>query len=71
MNFEDPSLFSVSADVLPGVDIDMVEKALTSEIELSQKDVDERELQKAKNQLEAGFTFEQDSLFAQGMLLVH
>ena len=67
---KDPSLFSVSADVLPGVDIDMVEKALTSEIELLQKGiVDERELQKAKNQLEAGFTFEQDSLFAQGMLL--
>lgn len=67
---KDPNLFSVSADVLPGVDIDIVEKALTSEIELLQKGtVDERELQKAKNQLEAGFTFEQDSLFAQGMLL--
>jgi len=67
---KDPNLFSVSADVLPGVDADEVEKALVSEIELLQKGVvDERELEKAKNQLEAAFVFAQDSLFAQGMIL--
>ena len=67
---KDPNLFSVSADVLPGVDPDEVEKALVSEIDLLKKgSVDGRELEKAKNQLEAAFTFAQDSIFAQGMLL--
>ncbi len=66
----DPNLFSVSADVLPGKTTDVVEKALLAEIELLQKTpVGARELEKAKNQLEAGFTFAQDSIFAQAMMI--
>jgi zinc protease len=67
---KDPNLFSVSADVLPGKTADEVESALLAEIELLQKTpVGMRELEKAKNQLEAGFTFAQDSIFAQAMLI--
>jgi len=66
----DPNLFSVSADVLPGKTADVVEKALLAEIKLLQEaPVGDRELEKAKNQLEAGFTFAQDSIFAQAMLI--
>ncbi|MGD0230831.1 MAG: pitrilysin family protein [Syntrophorhabdales bacterium] len=66
----DPNLFSVSADILPGKTASEVEKALITEIERLQKEpVGGRELEKAKNQLEAAFTFSQDSLFSQGMLL--
>jgi zinc protease len=66
----DPSLFLLSAQPLPGIDPGQVEKALDREIERLQKEaVEERELQKAKNQLEAGFILSQDSLFYQAMLL--
>ncbi len=67
---KDPNLFSVSAEVLPGKTASEVEKALSAQIELLQKQpVGVRELEKAKNQLEAGFTFAQDSIFAQAMML--
>jgi zinc protease len=67
---KDPNLFSISADVLPGKTANEVEKALLAEVELLQKEpVGDRELEKAKNQLEAGFTFAQDSIFAQAMLI--
>ena len=67
---KDPNLFSISAEVLPGKTADEVEKALLAEVELLQKEpVGDRELEKAKNQLEAGFTFVQDSIFAQAMLI--
>ena len=67
---KDPNLFSVSADVLPGKTADEVETALLAEIDLLRKQlVGTRELEKAKNQLEAGFTFAQDSIFAQAMLI--
>ncbi|OPY68920.1 MAG: putative zinc protease AlbF [Syntrophorhabdaceae bacterium PtaU1.Bin034] len=66
----DPNLFSVAADILPGKTVGQVEKALLEEIKRLQKElVGQRELEKAKNQIEAGFTFGQDSLFYQGMLL--
>jgi zinc protease len=66
----DPSLFYLSADLLPGKDVAEVEKALDQELERFQKEpVGERELQKAKNQLEASFIFSQDSIFYQAMLL--
>ncbi len=66
----DPYLFSIAADILPGRTVEEVEKALLVEIERLQKEtVGQRELEKAKNQLEAAFTFAQDSLFAQAMLL--
>jgi zinc protease len=66
----DPGLFYVSASVIPGKDPEAVEKALTGELEkLKTAPVGERELEKAKNQLEAGFVFAQDSLFSQGMMV--
>ncbi len=66
----DPNLFYLSADLLPGKEVAEVEKALDQEIERLQKDpVSERDLEKAKNQIEASFVFGQDSLFSQAMLL--
>lgn len=66
----DPSLFTVSAEVMPGKASDDVEKALVGEIERLQRElVSPRELEKAKNQLESAFVYSQDSLFYQGMIL--
>lgn len=66
----DPSLFYLSAEVLPGKEVAEVEKALDLEIKRIQEElVGEWELQKAKNQLEASFVFGQDSIFYQAMLL--
>jgi zinc protease len=66
----DPNLFTVSAEPLPGKDIAEIEKELSQEIErLKKEPVDEHELQKAKNLLEASFIYEQDSLSFQAMLL--
>jgi zinc protease len=66
----DPSLFYLSADLLPGKEVADVEKALDQEMErLHSERVGEQELEKAKNQLEASFIFSQDSIFYQAMLL--
>jgi len=65
----DPGLLLLSATTLPGKDITEVEKAIDHEIaRLQGEPVPERELEKAKNQLEAAFVMGQDSLFAQAML---
>jgi zinc protease len=67
---KNPSLFYVSADPLPGKEVQEVEKALDLEVErLLQERVGDRELEKAKNQLEAAFIYGQDSIFSQAMLL--
>ncbi|MGH7363237.1 MAG: M16 family metallopeptidase, partial [Candidatus Methylomirabilales bacterium] len=61
----DPSLFSLYAAALPGKGSDQVERALYAEVERLQREpVSERELQKAKNQLEADFVLSQDSIFS-------
>jgi zinc protease len=66
----DPDLFTLSADVLPGKEVAEVEKAFDQEIgRLQREPVEEQELIKAKNQLEASFVFGQDSIFNQAMLL--
>jgi zinc protease len=66
----DPSLFTLSAELLPGKEVAEVEKAFDQEIERLQREpVGEKELEKAKNQLEASFIFGQDSIFNQAMLL--
>jgi zinc protease len=66
----DPGLFMISAELLPDKTVTEVEKALDQEVEqLQTGPVEEHELQKVKNQLEASFVFGQDSLFYQGMLL--
>jgi len=67
---KDPGLFYLSTNLLPGKDMAEVEKALDVEIERLQREpVNERELEKAKNQLESSFIYAQDSLFFQAMLL--
>lgn len=66
----DPNLFYFYASVMPGKSIEEVEKALSEEIEkLKQEPVSDRELQKAKNQVEASFLMGQDSIFALAMSL--
>jgi len=66
----DPSLFTLSAELLPGKELAEVEKAFDQEVEQLQKEpAGKQELEKAKNQLEASFIFAQDSLFYQAMLL--
>lgn len=59
----DPELFLVYASVLPGKTVAELEQALYVELEQVQTElVTERELQKAKNQLEADFLFGQESV---------
>jgi zinc protease len=66
----DPNLFYVYAGVMPGKTADEVEKALYAEIDrFKTTPVADEELQKAKNQIEAGFIMGQDSVFFQAMLL--
>ena len=66
----DPDLFSLSAEPLPGKQVDDIENALNHEIEQLQSEfVQEHELEKAKNQIEASFVYGQDSRFFQAMLL--
>ena len=66
----DPSLFSITGQVLPDKKVQDVETVLENELKtLASTPVSERELEKAKNQIEAQFVFAQDSNFYQGMLL--
>jgi zinc protease len=67
-----PSLFYLDATALPGKSIDEVEKALYEEVEkIKQEPPDEREVRKAKNQIEAGFLMAQDSLFFQAQVIAN
>jgi zinc protease len=62
----DPTLFSVSAQLLPDKETAQVERALDQVIDRVKTDpVTERELEKAKNQVEAAFILGQDSVFGQ------
>ena len=66
----DPNLFYIYAGVMPGKTSDEVEKALYGEIDkLKSELVADEEIEKAKNQIEAGFIMGQDSIFYQAMLL--
>jgi zinc protease len=66
----DPTLFTVYAQPLPGQSATAIETALDREIErLRTAPPTARELDKAKNGIEAQFVFAQDSLFYQAMLL--
>jgi zinc protease len=66
----DPDLFSLSAELLPGKQVDEVENAMNHEVERLQSEiVQEHEIEKAKNQIEASFVYGQDSRFFQAMLL--
>jgi zinc protease len=64
----DPTVFSVTAQLLPGKDSAPVEREIDGLIEKVKADlISERELQKAKNQVEAAFVFSRDSIFGQAM----
>ncbi len=59
----DPFLFGFSAGPLPGKTAEEVEQALYTEVERVQREpIADRELQKAKNQIESEFIFAQDSV---------
>jgi zinc protease len=64
----DPYLFFFDATATPGRDIKDVEDALYAEIEKIKTDPpSEREIQKAKNQIESSFIMGQDSIYIQAM----
>ena len=64
----DPGGFTVTAQLMPGKDAAEVEREIDSLLEkVKAEPVSERELQKAKNQIEAQFVFAQDSIFGQAM----
>ncbi len=66
----DPYLFGVSAGPLPGKTAEEVEQAVFAEVERIQREpVPDRELQKAKNQIESEFIFAQDSVHRLANLL--
>jgi zinc protease len=65
-----PFVFYVYGTALPGEKIEDVEKALYHEIDRIKKEMPaEREVQKAKNQIEADFIMSQDSIYYQAMLI--
>ena len=64
----DATGFAISAQLLPGADLTKVEREIERLIDRTKIElVSERELQKAKNQIEAAFVFAQDSIFGQAM----
>lgn len=66
----DPELFYFYAVVKPGRKVEEVEQALYSEIaKLQAEPPAAKELQRARNQVEAAYVFGQDSNFRQAMLL--
>ena len=66
----DPSLFWFYAAPLPGQTPEAVEEALLGEIErLKQEVVPEEELARARNQIEASFVWQQDSVFSRASVL--
>ncbi|MBI4745200.1 MAG: insulinase family protein [Deltaproteobacteria bacterium] len=66
----DPSMFYLYAASMPGKPLEEVEKAIYAEIDKFKiEPVSEKELTKAKNQIEASFIMGQDSNFNRAMLL--
>jgi zinc protease len=66
----DPSLFWFYAAPLPGQAPEAVEQALLAEIErVKQEVVPEEELARARNQIEASFVWQQDSVFSRATVL--
>jgi zinc protease len=66
----DPGLFMLYAQPLPGKTAATLEKELIAQVDrLQAQPVGDRELEKAKNGLEAAFVLGQDSIFYQGLLL--
>lgn len=68
--YKDPFLFFLDATPAPGQDVSGLEQALYAEVErIRAEPPSEFELQKAKNQIEASFVMEQDSVFLQAQVL--
>jgi zinc protease len=64
----DPTVFSITAQVMPGKEPAEVEREIDNLLDQVKADlVSERDLQKAKNQIEAAFIFSLDSIFGQAM----
>ncbi|HXG52109.1 MAG TPA: pitrilysin family protein [candidate division Zixibacteria bacterium] len=64
----DPPVLSITAQLMPGRDVAAVEREIDALIDrVKTEGVTERELEKAKNQIEAGFVFAQDSVFGQAL----
>jgi zinc protease len=64
----DPAGLSIYAQLLPGIEPATVEREIERGLEKVKSElITERELQKAKNQVEAAFVFAQDSIFGQAM----
>ncbi|MBI2997092.1 MAG: insulinase family protein [Deltaproteobacteria bacterium] len=62
----DPTVLSISARVMPDKDPSEVERAIDALLnQLRSEPVSEREIEKAKNQVEAAFVFGQDSVSGQ------
>jgi zinc protease len=65
-----PFLFYLYGTAMPGKKIEDVERALYEEVEkIKREKPTEKEVQKAKNQIEADFIMNQDSIFYQAMIL--
>ncbi|MEW6067841.1 MAG: pitrilysin family protein [Nitrospirota bacterium] len=65
---KDPYLFFFFSTASPGKDIKNVEDSIYKEIEkIKNEPPSEREIQKAKNQIESSFIMDQDSIFMQAM----
>lgn len=68
--YKDPFLFGLWSGPLPGKTAEEVERSMVAEVERVQKEpITDRELQKAKNQIEAEFVFAQDSVHMLAELL--
>jgi zinc protease len=64
----DPSVFSITAQLMPGKDPGQIEREIDLLLDqVKAEPIGDRELQKAKNQIEAAFVFAQDSIFGQAM----
>ncbi|HXJ82758.1 MAG TPA: pitrilysin family protein [Candidatus Methylomirabilis sp.] len=66
----DPNLFTFYATPLPGKSAETLERALLTEIDLLKTDlVPEEEMERAKNQIEAAFVWQQDSVHSRASSL--
>jgi zinc protease len=64
----DPSVFSVTAQLMPGKEPAEIEREMDGLLEQVKAElISDRELQKAKNQIESEFIYAQDSIFGQAM----
>ncbi|HJU61207.1 MAG TPA: pitrilysin family protein [Candidatus Binatia bacterium] len=64
----DPSVFSVTAQLMPGKEPAEIEREMDRLLEQVKIElISDRELQKAKNQIESAFIYAQDSIFGQAM----